>query len=292
MTARGAGGGGETGVLGDSLAVVLERVCVNSQTPTPSTATATTANTMRAQLARLDMAGRELTFDYYPRMQSFAVTPIRSRLGTSLVAVLAAVGCKSNHEERREEPRPQPAELAPPAVTPGPALGSPIPPAAKSGAVPHTTVPIKIDGDWNEPDWLGHNLRFQLRGEDGDLARPYSEARLLHDDKTLYVGLYAADINIVSDDAFDLVVGPLKLQLFVTGKIVPASPDIKMAVDLDGTLDDPSDHDEEWKLEVAIPLAKTGLAAGKQVDAHIGRCDVLKDGSKRCGNWTGQLSLE
>ena len=160
--------------------------------------------------------------------------------------------------------------------------------------VPKATAPIKIDGEWNDPDWNNNSLQFKFRGLDGDdaeRARPYSEVRFVHDDSNLYVALYASDVNIVSSDVFELAIGPLAVQINPAGKVTPESPDIKVGVDADGTIDDPSNHDEEWKLEISIPLAKTGLAAGKPVDAHTSRCDVMPDGKKRCGEWRGQLAL-
>lgn len=146
---------------------------------------------------------------------------------------------------------------------------------------------------FNEPDWATtYSLTIQLRGSDGDFSRPYSEVRFLHDDSNLYAALYAADTNVTSDDAFDLDVGTFHERLFANGKVAPPSPDLKLSVNVDGTLDKPSSKDEEWRIEVAIPLAQTGLAVGTQVDTHVGRCDTMKDGSRLCGDWTGKLSLQ
>jgi hypothetical protein len=194
--------------------------------------------------------------------------PTSSQLTNGLCALLAVAGCKSSRNI--------------------------IPPAPTSAAIPHTTGRITIDSSWSEPDWLTKNcLQIQLRGKDGDLARPYSEVRFLHDERNLYVATYAADINITSDDAFDIDVGPLHERIFVTGKVVPEAPDIDVAVFKDGSLDDPAHKDEEWKLEMSIPIAKTGLAPGEEVDAHVGRCDLVpKDGKTYCGDWSGKLSLQ
>ena len=84
------------------------------------------------------------------------------------------------------------------------------PPASTSGTVPRASAPIKIDGEWNDPDTNNNSLQLKFRGLDGDdadRARPYSEARFIHDDANLYVALYASDVNIMSSDAFDLRVG-------------------------------------------------------------------------------------
>ena len=79
---------------------------------------------------------------------------------------------------------------------------------------------IAIDGEWDEADWAKRALRGQLRGFDGELARPSSEIRLLRDDADLIVALYAADENIESRDAFDLTVGSLALHVTAAGAVV------------------------------------------------------------------------
>jgi hypothetical protein len=176
-------------------------------------------------------------------------------------------------------------------VTPG-YVPNTIPPAPTSGVIPRLRGALTFDGVLKEPDWQTGSLLIQLRREDGDLARPYAEVRFLHDEANLYFAAYAADTNVTSEDAFSLDIGPLHEQFFASGRIAPESPDIKLAVDVDGTIDKPEAKDEEWRFEAAIPLAKTGLAPGAQVDTHVERCDTLKDGKKYCGDWTGKLSLQ
>ncbi|HUJ61102.1 MAG TPA: hypothetical protein VLX92_21510 [Kofleriaceae bacterium] len=163
--------------------------------------------------------------------------------------------------------------------------------AAPGALIPHTTGPIKIDGEWDEPDWPKLALRGQFVGDDGKLARPSSEVRLLHDDTTLYVGLYAADENVQSSDAFQLELGGHSWTLSVLGTIAPPTPGAQVAVDRDATLDDPRDNDEEWKIELALPLAVTGLRPGEPAPLRASRCDVTKDGVKRCGAWSGAVTL-
>ena len=164
-------------------------------------------------------------------------------------------------------------------------------PAAGKDAIPHTTGAIELDGEWGEYDWSRTALRRQFNGEDGQLARPSSEIRLLHDDTTLYVGLYAADENIQShQDAFDVTIGPVAVRVDASGQVTP--PEYRAGIDRDGTPDDPKDDDEEWVIELAIPLAKTGLARGRETPVKASRCDVTKDGVKRCGAWSGALSLD
>lgn len=162
-----------------------------------------------------------------------------------------------------------------------------------SGAIPRITGPIKIDGEWDEHDWSNTALRGQFLGSDGRLSRPSSEARFLHDDKDLIVALYAGDENIQSTDAFGFTVGTLALHVTATAKVTPAVPGVRAAVGYDeGTLDHPQDDDEEWVVELAIPLSATGLAPGVHVPVHAARCDTPKDNIQRCGSWSGSLTVE
>jgi hypothetical protein len=64
-----------------------------------------------------------------------------------------------------------------------------------------------------------------------------------------------------------------------------------VAVDRDGTLDDESDEDEEWIVEMAIPMEALGLegVSGERVGLELRRCDRLRsaDGTSRrtCATW-------
>jgi hypothetical protein len=159
--------------------------------------------------------------------------------------------------------------------------------------VPHTTGAIQIDGEWEEPDWSQHALRFQLRGDDGELARPSSEVRFLHDDHDLIVALYAADENIETRDAFDLTIGTLAVHVPATAQVTPSVAGLRAKSGFDeGTLDNPKDDDEEWVVELAVPLATVGLVPGVHQSAKVARCDIPKDGVKRCGSWSGTISIE
>ena len=122
----------------------------------------------------------------------------------------------------------------------------------------------------------------------GAEARPYSQIRLLRDARTLYVGLYAADQDIRSTDAFELAIGPLALAIDARGRIAPPLPGARAAASVDETIDDPHDEDEEWVLEVAIPVAAVPPGA---TAIHAARCDIPKDGVRRCGSWEGPLAL-
>lgn len=145
---------------------------------------------------------------------------------------------------------------------------------------------IKLDGELDEPGWNVRANRGVFLGPDGKLARPYSEIRLLADADTLYVALYAADEDIESTDAFELALGDLVIVARANGKVEPTMP---AGIDRDGTLDKPGDDDEEWVVELAVPLSRLG-AAGPH-DFFAKRCDTPKDRKPRCGQWTATLSL-
>ena len=157
--------------------------------------------------------------------------------------------------------------------------------------VPPTTGPVTIEGEWDEPDWSRVALREQFVDDSGGLARPSSEIRFLHDATTLYVGLYAADDNIQSIDAFEVSLDSLELRVDATGKVSPTVPGLRVGIDRDGTLDDPSNFDEEWVLELAIPLSATTLAPDHATTVRAKRCDTPKQGGERCGGWTGSIRL-
>ena len=157
-------------------------------------------------------------------------------------------------------------------------------------AIPTTTGTIEVDGELGEPDWSRRALRHVFTAPNGDRARPFSEVRLLHDEQNLYVGLYAADENIQSSDFFDVKIGDTAFRINPGARIMPAIAGCHAGVDLDGSLDDNSNDDEEWVLEIAMPLASVASVASGQ--AHVSRCDIPKDGIQRCGAWSGSLSLE
>ncbi len=165
--------------------------------------------------------------------------------------------------------------------------------AAVPDAIPRATGDIKIDGDWDEQDWAKHALRRQFRGSDGELARPSSEVRFLRGADELFVALYAADETIETRDAFDQSIGPLAVRANAAGAVTPHVEGLRAAVGYDeGTRDNPNDDDEEWVVELAIPLPATTMRAGEHTEVRAARCDVPKDGIERCGSWSGSLTLE
>jgi hypothetical protein len=162
---------------------------------------------------------------------------------------------------------------------------------APARAIPMATGPIHVDGEWDEPDWAKHALRGQFLGDDGQLARPSSEIRLLHDATTLYVGLYAADDDIRTTDAFVVQIGARRWTVHPTGAVEPSGDGVHAAVDHDGSLDDASNHDEEWVVELVVPLAVAGIDRSHPVSVHASRCDTPIGQAQRCGSWAGDVEL-
>jgi hypothetical protein len=183
-----------------------------------------------------------------------------------LAAVLPLVAC-----QRRAAPPPPAAGLA-------------------AGEVPRVREPITVDGELHERDWneLARIAAFTTGGSEAREARPFSQIRLLRDADTLYLGLYAADQDIRSTDAFALALGTLTLSIDPRGRVTPPVAGLRVAADIDDTLDDPRDEDEEWVIEAALPIA--AIPPGTTT-IHAARCDTPKDGKQRCGAWDGPISL-
>ena len=190
-------------------------------------------------------------------------------------------------------------------------------------AVPRALTAIRIDGELDDVAWNDSAARTGAFQSGGVAARPYSDARLTWRDGNLYLALYAADEDIVSPvvphdtpvwtvDSFRVVFrsGERERSIDVTprgivtdGERVSGGPfdarwesRVNVAVDSDGTLDDSSDQDEEWVVEMAIPLDALGLkgASGERIGLEISRCDRIRaaDGRRHrsCGAWGNSSS--
>jgi hypothetical protein len=187
--------------------------------------------------------------------------------------------------------------------------------------VPHAPASIVLDGDVDDPGWRGPGGRTRaLVTADGSEARPYSDARLVWGDGQLYVALYAADQDIVAtysdpdsplwlEDAFELRfsdgVREESIDVSPRGVVTDAARTVGGPLDyawssgahvsreLDGTMNDSRDDDEEWLLEMAIPLEALGLEGkpGDRVELTLRRCDTPKHAPKHasrvCSAWNG-----
>jgi hypothetical protein len=182
--------------------------------------------------------------------------------------------------------------------------------------VPRAATVPALDGDLEEAIWTGDAARTGPFG-----VRPFSEARFAWHNDALFLALYAADEDITSrvrepdapvwlDDAFRLVftagdgteraidVSPLGLVTDAQRKGGGAfdyawQSGARVGHELDGTLNDPRDDDEEWVLEMSIPLRSLGLAPGARTHISITRCDTPRGARQRgCAAWQGDLVLE
>lgn len=200
---------------------------------------------------------------------------------------------------------------------------APPPPSASDPApqvvvlhVPHATAPMRIDGALDEPVWNGAARTHAFVRGDGSRARPYSDARIVWGDGKLYVALYAADEDIrvgtggarapsgAREDAFHLffanknsergldVAADASVVTRVLANGAPWSLMPEVAHETDGTVNDNSDDDEEWVIELAIPLAEFGLRGepGERVSFAARRCDTPKGARRTCGTFGGDLA--
>lgn len=185
------------------------------------------------------------------------------------------------------------------------------------------TGAISLDGDLDDSGWLGAIARTGgFVDKTGNIARPYSEARLTWGDDVLYLSLYAADEDIRAnvtasdgpvwrDDSFHFVFDDGKSERVFDVSVAAVVADgqrpsassasgsarpptdfawssgAHVSREIDGTVNDASDEDEEWALEIAIPLASLGLngEVGERVRFAIHRCDSPKKQERSCASW-------
>ena len=189
--------------------------------------------------------------------------------------------------------------------------------------VPRARGTLDIDGETAEPAWQVAIARTgAFVDQAGVAAHPYSDMRLTWDGDNLYLLLYAADEDLEAhqetrdspvwvEDDFHLFFGNGRdewtLDVSPRGTLTDGrraaslangyggarpfdygwSSGARLGVDIDGTVNDPSDDDEEWVVEMAIPLSSLGLAghAGERLALHAHRCDTPKGGARSCGAW-------
>jgi hypothetical protein len=178
--------------------------------------------------------------------------------------------------------------------------------------VPRARASIVLDGDSDDPGWTappGPGRTGPFRFASGARARPYADARMVWGDGQLYVLLYAADEDIRSrGERFRLTFSrggrSFALDVAPDGQVRGTVRDERGALggwpsgahasrEIDGTLDDPRDRDEEWSVELALPLASLGMKGerGESAGFSVTRCVA-----GACGGWGdpegGRLVLE
>jgi hypothetical protein len=233
------------------------------------------------------------------------VIAVRAPFAAGVLALVCALP-SGGTRARAPAPEPRRADAASPIVH-----------------VPRASGEVTLDGELEEPVWTSAAARTGAIG-----TRPFSEARFAwrraeaaRGDE-LIVALYAADEEITSratepdgplwlDDAFRLVFtgddgDERAIDVSPLGAVTDArrsgggafdygwSSGARVGHDADGTINDPRDDDEEWVLEVSIPLAALGVTprAGGRTRVEIRRCDTPRRSHRACSAWTGELVLD
>ena len=195
--------------------------------------------------------------------------------------------------------------------------------------VPHLRGSIFLDGDTDDPGWTappGPARTGPFVQPNGAPSRPYSDARLVWGDGHLYIALYAADADIRSrtdqsdgpvwlGDSFRLVFSRDEVEYAIEvspkGVVTDAirkpggefdyawNSGAHVSHDQDGTPNDSTDTDEEWVIEMAVPLESLGMPGerGDRVGFGVRRCDTRQNASRICASWgespfAGEIVLE
>jgi hypothetical protein len=203
-------------------------------------------------------------------------------------------------------------------------------PAVAALAVPRVAGPVKIDAElegkkmWEADTGVTPNFKDAA----GHGMVPFTQAKARWGDGQLYLMLYAGDLDLQGtvrehdgpverDDAFHLEFGAgdevRVISVSVLGTVADSlcrrsaagrtcdrswDSHARVAVDSDGTLNKIGDNDEEWVIEMAIPLASLGLPdahPGTRIPFSVRRCEVGHGQNHGCGGWgdqpRGELAL-
>jgi hypothetical protein len=171
--------------------------------------------------------------------------------------------------------------------------------------------------------WSAAVNTHTLLDENGRGAVPVSEARFLHDSRNLYVAFYAGDLDLQvhatrrdgptwKDDSLTLafyegdgtaVLVTVSATGVVADGLCPADAQdlgdarchlswnshARVAADYDGTLNRLGDFDEEWNVQLAIPLSEistsTDAKSERRIPFSLRRCEMAHDGPRACGFW-------
>ncbi len=227
------------------------------------------------------------------------------RRSLPLLLVLACAGAFGCRRPTVHTSAPAPTFKAPPAHPADPPLFA-----------PRAQQPLALDGELAESIWrdAAHSGGFTDE-KTGRLGVPHSELRVANDGRRLLLGLYAADENIVArakkgdpqnveDDAFIVQIKRVgdssTWQFYVSanGTVRDDPPDqpgrlgAVCAVEMDGTMNDPHDDDEEWVAECLVPFSLFGGHIGDTLEFTAKRCDTPKGAERRCGIWQRRVAIE
>jgi hypothetical protein len=176
-------------------------------------------------------------------------------------------------------------------------------PAPKRVVVPKLQGPIKVDGDLSEPVWAKAAVLQPFFNNDGSgREREHTEVRIWHDDQALYLGWKCRDVDIQAtltnrdsqfwdEEVVEFFVTPKELNRYfelqwnplngVFDAIIANDLDEKgvskefrgdwgytargmtSAVKVKGTVNDSTDKDEFWQVEIRLPFADLGRPAPK-----------------------------
>ena len=187
--------------------------------------------------------------------------------------------------------------------------------------VPRASRRLEPSAHFDVKLWQNAFQTHTLLDATGEGAVPVSEARFLWREDALYVRFYAGDLDLQvhnrkpdgptwNDDSFTLVVyltggSTRRITVSATGVIADgrcprdsaslADPrcdlhwqsHARIGFDYDGTLNQLGDHDEEWNIELALPLRSLGVTKprGAHISVALRRCEIAYDGARACGEW-------
>ena len=185
-------------------------------------------------------------------------------------------------------------------------------PEPKRVVVPKLDGPVVIDGELNEPVWSkAALLRPFFHNGDGGAEREHTQVRIWYDNEALYLGWSCQDIDIQAtftnrdskfweEEVVEFFLAPRELGRYfelqwnplggVFDAIITNTLDekglsktfdgdwsytakgMRSAVKLRGTVNDSSDKDEFWQVEVRIPFSDLGEATPKAGEVWRGNC--------------------
>ena len=167
--------------------------------------------------------------------------------------------------------------------------------------VPRAVSAIKLDAETEEAAWTqppGPARTGELLLANGKPARPHTEARLVWNDDDLYMAVLASDEDIRSSDFVHVVItrggADYAIDVYASGVVKTSVAGVRAAVDADGLIDNPKGFDEEWTIEMAVPLSSLGAKGehGTTLGLTLHRCDTPKDGVLVCASLQRTLVLD